>query len=172
MNHTQSPCYKYLCVFDPATSSLCLCDRGSGWMNHTQSPCYKCQCLTCPTRILPPTKPRQQKKRTEHSCTGANCYNRAVPLGPVPTDGGARGSRGGERGGRRGRGYQRGGDGFGGGYYDPGDDDGKPRVYSCCFLSASQPCSVFRRLMKGTGACCCNNPRPPLLLQWSFRPTV
>ncbi|XP_076444110.1 shiftless antiviral inhibitor of ribosomal frameshifting protein-like [Babylonia areolata] len=72
----------------------CVCGNvfwGSGWMNHTQSPCYNCLCLTCPTRIVPPTRPRQQKRRAEHSCTGTNCYNRSAPSGsngPL-TDGGA-----------------------------------------------------------------------------------
>ncbi|KAK7116561.1 shiftless antiviral inhibitor of ribosomal frameshifting protein-like [Littorina saxatilis] len=115
---------------------------GSGWMNHTQSPCYNCMSLACPARIMPPTRPRNQKKRTEHSCTGVNCYNRAMPLGqhdPVPhahygggggganSGGGGRGSRGGgggfQRRGRRGSGGGRGGGGIGDGFYDPGDDD-------------------------------------------------
>lgn len=112
---------------------------GSGWMNHTQSPCYNCQMLTCPTRIMPPSRPRSTKKRTDHSCTGINCYNRAVPLGvyphPPPNDGGGggggvRGNRGGGdgrgRGGRRGRGRgsQGGQYAYGQGELNAGDDNG------------------------------------------------
>ncbi|KAL8586237.1 hypothetical protein ACOMHN_021502 [Nucella lapillus] len=62
----------------------CVCGnvfRGSGWMNHTQSPCYNCCSLTCPTRIVPPTRPRNQRRRAEHGSTGGNCYNRAQATG-------------------------------------------------------------------------------------------
>ncbi|KAK7496914.1 hypothetical protein BaRGS_00011894 [Batillaria attramentaria] len=67
---------------------------GSGWLG-TQSPCYRCQSLTSPIRILPPTQPRNQKKKTEHSCTAPNCYNRTIaypqPV-PHPDDGGGYGA--------------------------------------------------------------------------------